>query len=110
MSFLRVARQEDSRSCGRTGSIPLSVRRRSRKLSAMPTMRIQHSTRSRQDPQRCVRSITTDPTLSCPPTDDALSAQAVEVYEKLVRDVPDDPPDLVIGGKVEAICTILLVC
>lgn len=69
----------------------------------MPTMRIQHSTRSRQGPQRCVRSTITRSTLSCPPTDDTLSAQAIEVYEKLVHDDPNDSPDLVIGGKVEAI-------
>ena len=46
----------------------------------------------------------------CPPTDETLSVQAVEVYEKLVHDDPNDPPDLVIGGKMEAIHTVLLVC
>ena len=30
---------------------------------------------------------------------EARSAQAVEVYEKLVRADPEDPPDLVIGGS-----------
>ncbi|GAA6040515.1 hypothetical protein JCM8097_005443 [Rhodosporidiobolus ruineniae] len=31
------------------------------------------------------------------------SAKAVEVYEKLVRDAPDDPPDLVIGADTVVI-------